>query len=109
MFKIAKDPQFTHEVEIDVPADGGWDRQSIKCTFRVLPAEELAQFDTRSNEGQKDFLRAVIVRLDDLVDEKDKPLSYNNKLRDYLLELFYVRVPLLKAYTDAMIMGRVGN
>ncbi len=109
MFKIAKDPTFTHTVEIDVPADGGSDRQSLKCTYRVLPANDLAAFDTGTNEGQKDFLRAVIVGLDDLVGEDDKPLPYNDRLRDQLLELFYVRIPLMNAYSKAMVIGRMGN
>ncbi len=109
MFKIADNPTFTHDVEINVPADGGSERQSLKATFKVLPANELAAFDTGTNEGQKDFLRAVIVKLDDLVGEDDKPLPYNDKLRDHLLELFYVRIPLMNAYSRAMVIGRVGN
>ncbi len=109
MFKIDDNPTFTHTVEIDVPADGGSERQSLKATFRVLPASELAEFDTSRNEGQKDFLRAVIVKLDDIVGGDDKPLPYNDKLRDHLLDLFYVRIPLMNAYSRAMVIGRVGN
>ncbi len=109
MFKIADNPTFTHTVDIDVPADGGSDKQSIKVTFKVLPANELAEFDTSKNEGQKDFLRAVIVKLDDLVGEDDKPLPYNDRLRDHLFELFYVRIPLMNAYSRAMVIGRLGN
>ena len=109
MFKIADNPTFTHTVEIDVPADGGSERQSLKATFRVLPASELAEFNTARNDGQQDFLRAVIVKIDDLVGEDDRPLPYNDRLRDHLLDLFYVRIPLMNAYTQAMVMGRVGN
>lgn len=109
MFKILNNPTFTHEVEINVPADGGYDRQSLKATFKVLGADELGLFDTSGNQGQKDFLKAVIVKLDDLMDEEGRALSYNDKLRDKLLELFYVRIPLLEAYSRAMVIGRAGN
>ena len=109
MFKIAKTPRFTHVVPIKVPVDGGFDEQTIRATFEVITDDEFASFDTMTAEGLKDLVRKILVRLDDMVDEQDKPLPYSDDLRDQLLELPYMRLGLLRGYQSAMIGAKAGN
>lgn len=107
MFKVTNDPRFTHEVPIRVPVDGGYVDQSLQVTFRVLPIDQLSS--DGSTEGQKEDLRRLIAKLDDLVDDNDKPVTYSDAIRDQLIELPYVRVAMIRAYTQAVTKTKEGN
>ena len=109
MFKIAKTPTFRHEVTIKVPVDGGFENQTIGVVYRVLDDEAMKAHEWNTLDGQKAWLRAVIARLDDMVDEDGKALAYNDGVRDQVIALSYARGPLMKGYTDAMIPALVGN
>ncbi|KJS45893.1 MAG: hypothetical protein VR71_00030 [Roseovarius sp. BRH_c41] len=109
MFKIDQTPTFTHPVEIKVPADGGHDLQTLNATFRVLPDEEIEALDMRTTRGEREFLSAAIVSLDDIEDEKGNKLPYSHGLRDRLIGLAYVRVALVNAYYAALVGKRVKN
>lgn len=102
MFRVDPNPQFTHEVKISVPVNGGFAPQSFKATFRVLDAGEAAAFDLTDADGSTDFLRRVLVSLDDIVDANDAQVPYNDQLRDQLLGLPYVRLALARTYFDAL-------
>lgn len=109
MFKVNSNPTFTHEVEIKTPVDGGFKTETIKTTFRLLPDDVTLSFNTRDPEGQKDFVRAIVVKMDGLVDEKDKPLDYNDELRDRVIAIPYVRQGMFNAYVRAISAARLGN
>jgi hypothetical protein len=109
MFKLAENQTFRHVVNIRVPTDGDYDTQSIGVTYRILTEDKLADLDTSSGAGQNAFLKAVIKDIDDVVDENDKPLEFNDQLLAKLTSLTYVRLALLAGYTKAMTLGRLGN
>ena len=60
MFKIDERPQFTHTVTVRVPVDGGFDKQSMKVKYQLVSDKVTAEFDHRTLEGQKDFLKSRI-------------------------------------------------
>lgn len=109
MFKIVKNPEFTHTVPVLVPVDGGYDNQSLKTRFRVLPADELARHDFASPEGTEAYLRAIVVRFDDVEGEDGKPVPHSDALMTQLLGVGYIRMAVLRAYTEAMTKARLGN
>lgn len=109
MFKVDANPKFTHDVDVKVPVDGGFETQSLKATFRVLDDDVLKAADFDTFDGQKEFLRLALVQLDDLQDEAGKPLPYNDKLRDQILGLPYARTALLRGYTEGIVPGAMGN
>ena len=102
MFKLIKKPEFTHDVPIMVPIDGGHRAESIKVRFRALPADELAEFDMNTPEGNLGYLRAITVSFEDVVGEDDLPLPPSDELRDTLLGMTFVRLGLIRAYSAAM-------
>ena len=108
MFNVNAKPVFTHPVKIKVPADGGYDEQTCKATFRALRDDEVATFDLATSAGSAEFLRAVIVKLDDLADG-DKPAAYSEALRDQLLQWQFVRAGLARAYFEGMVGAATGN
>lgn len=108
MFKVATDPTFTHEVEVMVPIDGGWDRQSFKATFRVL-AEDAERPDLSTVDGSTSFLRRTVTNMDGLEGEDGKPQHYSDALRDRLLRVPYVQAALVRTYVAAVSKAPAGN
>ena len=92
-----------------VAVDGGHKEDTMSVRFRVLPADAAETFDLNTAEGTTDFLKEVIVSIDDVVDDNKKPLPYNDALRDRLLGLYFVRIALVNAYLRAVMKARVGN
>lgn len=109
MFTVEDNPTFKHRVEVMVPVDGGFSKSSFGATFRVLPPEELDKFDLTTNEGSSEFLRAVIVELDDIVGPDKKPIPYCDELREKMLAFTYARAGMAKTYFKAIGGARSGN
>ena len=109
MFKIATDPQFTHEVTVQTPVDGGHRADMFKCRFRLVTDDHAEAFTTRGSDKMVGFLRKVIVRFEDIVDEDDKPLEYNDGLRDQVLTQPHARIALYSAYVRAVSRASAGN
>jgi len=109
MFVVSREPHFTHPVAVQVPVDGGHVEQTFKATFRVIDNAKLDSFDLNTVEGSRDFLVAVIVKLDDLVDEQEKPLPYSDALRDQLIGNPYVSLALGRTYREAIKKAARGN
>jgi len=109
MFKIVENPEFTHVVPVPVPTDGGHREETMRVRYRVIGDDLADSFDLQDPNGVKDFLRAVIVRIDDLVGGDNKPLEWSADLRELVLGLPYARLALLRGYMTAVIKTRLGN
>lgn len=109
MFNIDARPEFTHPVTVLEPADAGHSEQTFQARFRVVDEDEAREINAVNTDGVKDFLRAAIVSLDDIVGKDGKPIAYSAELRDRMLALPYVRLALMRTYTDAITKFRVGN
>jgi len=109
MFKIIDEPTFTHPVEVLVPTDGGHEKQTFKATFRVVSTDQSAEYDLNTAAGSAEFLKIALVSMDELLGADDKPMPYNDALRDRLLAVPYVRVALGRTYFAAITKAAVGN
>lgn len=107
MFKITKNPEFTHEVPVLVPCDGGHVEQTLKVRFRAIDVDEGNSLLTES--GQEAYLRAVCVRFEDVVDEDGTPIPPSDELTSQLLAKSFVRVALFRSYSLAMAKAKQGN
>lgn len=107
MFKVSPNPTFTHEVTVTHPVNDGFSTSKFKATFRVVDVEQLRDSDTL--DGQQDLLRKIVVGMDDLVGEDDKPLTYTDELRDQLIAVPYIRAALVQTYLAAVTGARRGN
>jgi hypothetical protein len=107
--KIDKERTFTRTVTVFVPTDGGFEQQTVKATYRVIGVERAASFDQFTEAGARQFLQAVLVQLDDLAGADGQPVSYNDALRDQLIDVPYVRQALTLGYADAVSKARAGN
>ena len=109
MFRLIAEPRFTHPVAVMVPVDGGHAEQTFRATFRVVPAAEADGFEVNTASGLSDFLKLALVDLLDVFSAEDRPLPWNDALRDQMLELPYVRIALFKTYMAALTKARAGN
>lgn len=109
MFIVTDRYTFTRTVEVFVPTDGGHERQDLKATFGVVPAEEQDSYDLGTTEGSTAFLEKIVVRFDDLAGEDKQPLAYSDALRDRLLRFQFIRLALVAAYTRAVNKAVEGN
>jgi hypothetical protein len=109
MFKLASDPTFTHVVRVQVPVDGGHATETLRVTYRVIGTEALERYELNTSEGTREFLRATIVRLDDIVDETGAPVPYSDAVRDRVIDLPYARVAIVRGYFDGVARGLQGN
>lgn len=109
MFKIAKNPQFTHAVTVLVPVDGGHEEQTLKVRFRVRSVDDLNQHDRMTPEGTEAFLRAIVVRFEDVVDETGEPVPSDEALTETMLALPYVRMAVVAGYYAAVNKAKLGN
>lgn len=109
MFKLLEDPQFTHDAAISVPVDGGHEEQTLKARFRVISDDEAAEFDATTTDGLTQFLRRVVVRIDDVVDEAGEQIVWSEQLYEQLLGIAYVRLGLWQGYLKGIVGARLGN
>lgn len=109
MFKIDAKPTFRRTVEVAVPDGDSSRRETLQATFRALPTSELDRFDLNTSAGTIDFLRAAIVRLDDVATGDGKSVEYSDQVREAVLDLAYARLALASAYFEGMTQALSGN
>jgi len=109
MFNVVTIPKFSRTVPVRVPDGDGHSEQSFKALFKVVPSERSDGLSWFETEEVKTFLREVLVSVDDLVDDKEKPVPYSDVVREGMLDLPYVRLALLKTYTTSMVQELSGN
>lgn len=109
MFRVTNRPAFTRTVSVRTPEGDGLRTETFRATFRWLPSAEIESFDTDSAEGIKDLLRAVIIRCDELVDDDNEMLPWDDALREAVLGWSHVRFALLLAYNSAWTEEKRGN
>ena len=103
-----KTPEFTHIVHVQTPVDGGHREDTFKARFKVVDDEGQKSSVYKVSEV-KDYLRGLLVGMEDLVDGQKNPIPYSDEVRDRMLALPHVRLALLKTYNEALAKARVGN
>jgi len=101
------------DVAVKVPKAGtGFETANLRVAFRILDMAEAEKLSERMDAHKADigFLREVFVGLPDGVKhESGSVLPDSPELRDRLIGLPYVRLALLRAYTEAQTGGALGN
>ena len=100
-FKIATERRFSAPVQVR--------SDDFTAHYRVLPDETIAGFDFNTAEGQRDFLRASIADLEDVLGEGDVPLAFGVDLLEQLLGFSDVRLALMRSYNRGYFEAKAGN
>jgi hypothetical protein len=106
MFNIDAEPRFTDTVTVHLP---GGKEETFKATFRVLPVDDFNGFDLSSSDGTRDFLKAAIAHLDELVDASKTPVAYSAAVRDQVIGMPHVRLALVRTYVQGIGRAIEGN
>ncbi len=101
-FKVQKNPSFTHDVDVSMPVDGGFETGMLSTRFNYLAIDELEKFDLQSKAGQDAFFARAIVTFNDLVDDDGKPVACDADMRAQILRMTNVRIALMATYTLAL-------
>jgi hypothetical protein len=112
MFKIIEDPQFIEDVQVLTPDGDGWETQTLRTRFRVLPLAEVEALDQGDGEGIRGvaaILERAVVEFLNLADEKGNPLDGTGQVRAQLLNWPHIRAALLRGYSAAVVRERLGN
>ncbi len=107
-FRIASQFEFSRRVTARVPVDGGHEEQSFDVRFRYLPEAERERLSKEADPVRAVLSRAI-VSMSDIVDDDGRELPWNDKLRDQMLDLPFVRLPLARAWGEAIAGERAKN
>lgn len=103
MFTIIDNPTFAHDIDVEVPIDGGYETQKLKTRFKVLDIDTMIGFDVTSADGQKNFCEAAVEGFEDLQTPEGKPVTCTASIRAMLLGRPYVRRAVIAAYAAALM------
>lgn len=106
MLKVAKSPEWTHEITISVPVDGGHENQKCRVRYRLLDEEALDPADPNNSDT---LVRALVVRIEDLEDDAGQPLTWNDAVRDAVFAMPWVKAGLIRGYYRSVTGAREGN
>ncbi len=103
MLKIVKNPEFTVPVKVLVPTgDRGQVEHQFKMRFRALTRTEEQQYDSFSAASTDEFLKRIVVGWEGLQDEDGTPLEFSDEALNMLIDLHYLRMGIMQAYTSAI-------
>lgn len=109
MLKIVKNPVFTAPVKVTVPVEGGVRESTFTGRFRAVSVSEAESFNLMSSEGTSDYLRAILVGWDGIVDDDGQPISFSDETRNDLIDIPFIRTAILTTYNTAMLGAKRGN
>lgn len=106
-FAIDVDPRVTGRPRIAATAEAP--EQRFSAVFRVMPVSEFERHDLATGAGARAFLVAAIVSLDDVQDAAGNALSFDDALRDRVIDQPLARAALVRAYVEAVEEAARGN
>ncbi len=108
MFNIDATPTFRRTVTVRTPAGDAAQSETMIATYRVLKTSDLDKFNLGTASGTADFLRAALVRIDDLVNAKGA-VEYSDEVRDAVLNMQTARTALATVYFNEVGKAAEGN
>jgi hypothetical protein len=108
-FIIKQVTSIKEKIIIEVPTDlGRTKRSEIIVEYKKLPVSEtkkLLEDSAAGDANDDDVLRENIINIEGLLDADKSKVDYDNSILDQLLEMEYVRRPLIKKFME-VIVGR---
>jgi tail assembly chaperone len=105
MFKITQSPTFWQKVEAELTDENGRKVSvSFRACFKRYDQQELKDLYKRQSEANEDdafAVRELVVDLDEVVDDENKPRPFSKELLDELL-----RIGLRQSLTNAFLAGQ---
>jgi hypothetical protein len=106
MFKIDVEPKFWAPVAFSLP---GEEEQSFQVRFKVVPVDEINQFDLAQPSHVEKFLMAAVCDVKDVEDKNRKPVVFSPGLLGRLSNDPLPRAAMVKAYFETLSKAARGN
>lgn len=108
-FVLTDEPTFTHDVDVETPVDGGFRKETMKVTYRVIEPDELESHDLSTPKGMETFLRAVVAEISGIIDGQKQKVPWSDAVFKQLLIRPWARRALWKGYFKGVNGGLEGN
>ncbi|RUR51420.1 hypothetical protein [Vreelandella populi] len=98
----------SHRVPVEIHVPDEDTPSTIHATWKLLSFSDYRETSKQLNLGKMDDSALVerdLISLDDLKDEKGKPLEYSTELLDGLMELTFFRRALINSWVTAQECG----
>ncbi len=104
--KIVTRPKFRHKVTARVPVDGGYRDEVFHVRYQLasIPSDQISP-QYRSD----DFLRDIVIEIEDLVDEAGTPLPWSDEVRERVFALPWASMAIVQGYFEAVNGARTKN
>ncbi len=107
MFKLQSEMSWVWPVTVAVPDGGAVVTQHFRAKFRLAPDHlrheiAFARSDAELQERTAVLMRAALVEIYDVVDERDAPLALTDALREAMLANPLILRGLTQAYGEAL-------
>ena len=107
MFKISERETVKRTVSFKRPGKGNsFINEKFTAEFLIVDIDRAAEIWTDTDDASGAvFLKEVFVGVEGIGDEEGNPLVFNDELRDQLIKIPYLTLPLLEAYRLAVTGG----
>lgn len=107
MFKLQAEMSWLWPVTVTVPNDGAVVKQGFRAKFRLAPDDlrheiGLSRTDAEMQDRTAALMRAALVEIYDVVDEREAPLALTDALREAMLANPLILRGLTQAYAEAL-------
>lgn len=107
MFKLSTKTSYNRKINIKVPLDlGKFDKASFIVEFRLVPVSEIKDTLERAKNQEltdEDILKQNILGWEGVSDAEGESLPFTDNNLDQLLDIPYVRKPLMDALMEDML------
>lgn len=83
--------------------------QTFRAQFEALEAEEMEAFDLSTPAGTKAFVERVLKDVDQVEDDFENAIPFDQGLRRDLVAAPHLRIALVRAYQNAFASAAQGN
>ncbi|WP_083004757.1 hypothetical protein [Halomonas sp. GT] len=98
----------THRVPVEIHVPDEEQPSTIHATWKLLPFSDYRETSKQLNLGKMDDSALVerdLISMDDLKDDKGKPLEFTPDLLEGLMELTFFRRALINSWVTAQECG----
>ncbi|AUG53939.1 hypothetical protein [Thalassospira marina] len=110
-FVLRENHTFKRKIEVKVPNDnGGFTAQSFMATFDAIDSEEAEQlYEDADTHKDRVLLRRVFIDCDGIKDEEGNVETFSDDLRETLIKIPYVALPLITEFWKGLSGQKTKN
>lgn len=109
MFIVRENHTFTRKIDISVPFETGFRKESFTATFLSIDTEEANELRNSGEESDAALLNKVFVGFEGVKDEDDHDVEDTEENRQLLMKVPYVALPLIKSFFNAVTGQKTKN